>query len=44
MEVLRKLMANLNINLGNRLEEMPFPGHGRRKEVRAVAEQVLLAM
>lgn len=26
------------------VEEMPFPGHGRRKEVRAVAEQVLLAM
>lgn len=26
------------------VEDMPFPGHGRRKEVRAVAEQVLLAM
>ena len=26
------------------VEEMPFPGHGRRKEVRAIAEQVLLAM
>ncbi len=26
------------------VEEMPFPGHGRKKEVRAVAEQVLLAM
>lgn len=26
------------------IEEMPFPGHGRRKEVRAVTEQVLLAM
>ena len=24
--------------------EKPFPGHGRKKEVRAVAEQVLLAM
>ena len=27
-----------------KVEEMPFPGHGRRKEVRAVAKQVLLAM
>lgn len=26
------------------VEDIPFPGHGRRKEVRAVAEQVLLAM
>lgn len=26
------------------VEEKPFPGHGRIKEVRAVAEQVLLAM
>jgi predicted transcriptional regulator len=26
------------------VEDMPFPGHGRRKEVRAVSEQVLLAM
>jgi predicted transcriptional regulator len=26
------------------VEDMPFPGHGRRKEVRAVTEQVLLAM
>ncbi len=26
------------------VEDMPLPGHGRRKEVRAVAEQVLLAM
>jgi len=26
------------------VEDMPFPGHGRRKEVRAIAEQVLLAM
>jgi predicted transcriptional regulator len=26
------------------VEEKPFPGHGRKKEVRAVAEQVLLAM
>lgn len=26
------------------VEDMPFPGHGRRKEVRAVADQVLLAM
>lgn len=26
------------------VEDMPFPGHGRKKEVRAVAEQVLLAM
>jgi predicted transcriptional regulator len=26
------------------VEEMPFPGHGRRKEVRAVSDQVLLAM
>jgi len=26
------------------IEEMPFPGHGRRKEVRAVSDQVLLAM
>lgn len=26
------------------VEEMSFPGHGRKKEVRAVAEQVLLAM
>jgi hypothetical protein len=24
--------------------EKPFPGHGRKKEVRAVAKQVLLAM
>ena len=26
------------------IEEMPFPGHGRKKEVRAVADQILLAM
>src|SRR3989338_2718923 len=26
------------------IEEKSFPGHGRKKEVRAVAEQVLLAM
>ncbi|NOT99507.1 MAG: HTH domain-containing protein [Sideroxydans sp.] len=26
------------------VEEKPFPGHGRIKEVRAVAEQVMLAM
>lgn len=26
------------------VEEKPFPGHGRMKEVRAVAEQVLLAL
>ncbi len=26
------------------VEEIPFPGHGRKKEVRAVADQVLLAM
>lgn len=26
------------------VEERHFPGHGRKKEVRAVAEQVLLAM
>lgn len=26
------------------VEEMPLPGHGRKKEVRAVAEQVMLAM
>jgi len=26
------------------IEELPFPGHGRKKEVRAVAEQVLLAI
>lgn len=26
------------------VEDIPFPGHGRRKEVRAVADQVLLAM
>ena len=26
------------------VKEIPFPGHGRKKEVRAVAEQVLLAM
>jgi len=26
------------------VEDKPFPGHGRRKEVRAVAQQVLLAM
>jgi predicted transcriptional regulator len=26
------------------VEDMPLPGHGRKKEVRAVAEQVLLAI
>ncbi|MDP4027437.1 MAG: HTH domain-containing protein [Gallionella sp.] len=26
------------------VEEIPFPGHGRKKEVRATAKQVLLAM
>ena len=26
------------------VEEKPFPGHGRIKEVRAIAEQVMLAM
>jgi predicted transcriptional regulator len=26
------------------VEEKPFPRHGRKKEVRAVAEQVMLAM
>jgi len=26
------------------VEEMSLPGHGRKKEVRAVAEQVMLAM
>jgi len=26
------------------VEDIPFPGRGRRKEVRAVAEQVLLAI
>lgn len=26
------------------VEDIPFPGHGRKKEVRAVAAQVLLAM
>lgn len=26
------------------VEDMPFPGHARKKEVRAVAGQVLLAM
>ena len=26
------------------VEEMPLPGHGRKKEVRAIAEQVLLAL
>ena len=26
------------------VEDIPFPGHGRKKEVRAVAEQVFLAM
>jgi len=26
------------------IEELPFPGHGRKKEVRAVAKQVLLAI
>ena len=26
------------------IQEMPHPGHGRKKEVRAVAEQVLLAI
>ncbi len=26
------------------VEEKSFPGHGRKKEVRAVAEQVLIAM
>lgn len=26
------------------VEDIPFPGHGRKKEVRAVSEQVLLAM
>ena len=26
------------------VQEMPLPGHGRKKQVRAVAEQVLLAI
>ncbi len=26
------------------VQDMPLPGHGRKKEVRAVAEQVLLAI
>ncbi len=26
------------------VEDVPLPGHGRKKEVRAVSEQVLLAM
>ncbi len=26
------------------IEDIPFPGHGRKKEVRAIAEQVLLAL
>jgi hypothetical protein len=26
------------------VEEKPFPGHGRKKEVRAIAEHVMLAM
>jgi predicted transcriptional regulator len=26
------------------VEDMPHPGHGRKKEVRVVAEQVMLAM
>lgn len=26
------------------VEEKPFPGHGRKKEVRAVADQVLLSV
>lgn len=26
------------------VEDIPFPGHGRRKEVRATTEQVLLAI
>ncbi|MDP2804938.1 MAG: HTH domain-containing protein [Gallionellaceae bacterium] len=26
------------------VEDVPFPGHGRKKEVRALAEQVLLAV
>lgn len=32
------------IKVANTVEEKLFPGHGRKKEVRAVAEQVLLAM
>ena len=26
------------------VRDMPLPGHGRKKEVRAVAEQILLAI